>query len=54
MEYTGIELDTKYLGTFAAQVDDLISDYEQQIYGYANQNSISVHRASWPRYCSIN
>jgi DNA polymerase-1 len=37
MEYIGIELDTKYLKKFAGEVDDLISDYEQQIYGHANQ-----------------
>jgi DNA polymerase-1 len=37
MEYIGIELDTKYLARFADRVDDLISDYEQQIYGHADQ-----------------
>jgi DNA polymerase-1 len=37
MEYTGIELDTKYLAKFASEVDDLVSDYEQQIYGHADQ-----------------
>lgn len=37
MEYTGIELNTKYLAGFAEQVNDLISDYEQQIYGFADQ-----------------
>ena len=37
MEYVGIELDTKYLATFADQVNDLISDYEQQIYGHADE-----------------
>jgi DNA polymerase-1 len=37
MEYIGIELDTKYLKKFSKQVDDLIVDYEQQIYGYANE-----------------
>ncbi len=37
MEYEGIELDTKYLAKFADQVNDLISDYEQQIYGHADQ-----------------
>ncbi len=36
MEYEGIELDTKYLEKFAAEVNDMISDYEQQIYGYAD------------------
>lgn len=37
MEYIGIELDTKYMAKFADQIDDLISDYEQQIYGHADQ-----------------
>jgi len=37
MEYEGIELDTKYLHEFAGEIDDLISDYEQQIYGHADQ-----------------
>jgi DNA polymerase I len=37
MEYTGIQLDTKYLVKFADEINDLISDYEQQIYGYADQ-----------------
>lgn len=37
MEYKGIKLDTEYLRKFAEEVDDLISDYEQQIYGHANQ-----------------
>jgi len=37
MEYAGIELDTDYLAKFAEQIDDAISDYEQQIYGYADQ-----------------
>jgi DNA polymerase-1 len=37
MEYEGIELDTKYLKKFANEIDDLISDYEQQIYGHADQ-----------------
>jgi DNA polymerase-1 len=37
MEYAGIELNTKYLAKFADEVGDLISDYEQQIYGYADQ-----------------
>lgn len=37
MEYEGIELDTKYLAKFAEQINDLISDYEQQIYGHADQ-----------------
>jgi DNA polymerase I-like protein with 3'-5' exonuclease and polymerase domains len=37
MEYIGIELDTKYLEKFADEINDLISDYEQQIYGHADQ-----------------
>jgi DNA polymerase-1 len=37
MEYIGIELDTKYMAKFADQISDLISDYEQQIYGHADQ-----------------
>jgi DNA polymerase-1 len=37
MEYIGIELDTKYLAKFASEVDDLVSDYEQQIYGHADE-----------------
>ncbi|HEX4774384.1 MAG TPA: DNA polymerase I, partial [Candidatus Saccharimonadales bacterium] len=37
MEHLGIELDTAYLRKFADQINDLISDYEQQIYGHADQ-----------------
>ncbi|HSX24183.1 MAG TPA: DNA polymerase I [Candidatus Saccharimonadales bacterium] len=37
MEYTGIKLDTKYLGIMAEQLNDAVSDLEQQIYGYADQ-----------------
>jgi DNA polymerase-1 len=37
MERAGIQLDTKYLAKFADQINDLISDYEQQIYGHADQ-----------------
>ncbi len=37
MEHRGIRLDTEYLAKFAEQVDDLVLDYEQQIYGYADQ-----------------
>jgi DNA polymerase-1 len=37
MEYVGIELDADYLKKFAVEIDDLVSDYEQQIYGYADQ-----------------
>lgn len=36
MEYTGIELDTKYLEKFQVEIDDAISDLAQQIYGYAD------------------
>jgi DNA polymerase-1 len=36
MEYRGMILDKEYLAAFAEQVNDLISDYEQQIYGYAD------------------
>lgn len=37
MEHAGIQLDTAYLKTFAEEIDDLVSDYEQEIYGYADQ-----------------
>jgi DNA polymerase-1 len=37
MEYAGIELNTEYLKKFSEEIDDLISDYEQQIYGHADQ-----------------
>lgn len=37
MEYTGIHLDTDYLANFATEINDAISDFEQQIYGYANE-----------------
>jgi DNA polymerase I len=37
MEYLGIKLDTNYLEKFADEVGDMISDYEQQIYGHADQ-----------------
>jgi len=37
MEYLGIELDTTYLKKFSVQIEDAISDLEQQIYGYADQ-----------------
>lgn len=36
MEHVGIQLDTNYLAQFADEINDLISDYEQQIYGYAD------------------
>ncbi len=37
MEYEGIQLDTKHLNKMARQLEDMISDLEQQIYGHANQ-----------------
>lgn len=37
MEYRGIQLDTEYLSAFSDSISDTISDLEQQIYGYANQ-----------------
>lgn len=37
MEFEGIRLDTKYLEKFSVQIDDLISDLEQQIYGHADK-----------------
>lgn len=37
MEYEGIKLDTEYLHKMAAQLEDQISDVEQQIYGHADQ-----------------
>ncbi len=37
MEYEGIELDTKYLGAFAEEVNDTIASLEQEIYGLADQ-----------------
>lgn len=36
MECTGIKLNVQYLADFATQIDDTISDLEQQIYGHAN------------------
>jgi len=35
MEHSGIQLDTVYLAAFADEVNDTISDLEQQIYGHA-------------------
>ena len=35
MEYEGIRLDTDYLEKFAAEINDLIADYEKQIYDVA-------------------
>jgi DNA polymerase-1 len=37
MEREGIELNVKYLEKFADEINDMISDYEQQIYGHADQ-----------------
>ncbi len=37
MEYVGINLNTKYIRKFADEVGDMISDYEQQIYGHADE-----------------
>ncbi len=36
MEYQGIQLDTLYLAQFSEQIEDSISDLEQQIYGHAD------------------
>lgn len=37
MEYEGIKLDTAYLQKMDDEISDMISDIEQQIYGYADQ-----------------
>lgn len=37
MEYEGILLDTEYLKKFSVEIDDTISDLEQQLYGIAEQ-----------------
>ena len=37
MEHRGIRLDTDYMAKFAEQINDSISDYEQQIYTHADQ-----------------
>lgn len=37
MEYRGIKLDTSYMAKFSEQIEDSISDLEQQIYGQADQ-----------------
>ncbi|MEO6513256.1 MAG: DNA polymerase I [Candidatus Saccharimonadales bacterium] len=37
MEYEGIQLDSEYLKQFSVEIKDAISDFEQQIYGYADQ-----------------
>lgn len=36
MEYEGIELNTSYLKKFQVEIDEAISDLEQQIYGHAD------------------
>ncbi len=36
MEYRGIKLDTGYLKKMSTEVDDLISDVQQKIYGHAD------------------
>jgi DNA polymerase-1 len=42
MEYEGIELNCNYLNKFAVEIDDSVSDLEQKIYGYAdNEFNIS-------------
>jgi DNA polymerase-1 len=35
MEYEGIHLDTEYLKRFSVEIEDSISDLEQEIYGHA-------------------
>lgn len=37
MEYQGIQLDSDYLARFADEINDAISDLEQEIYGHADQ-----------------
>ena len=37
MEYTGIQLDSGYLQKMSGEIDDMISDIEQQIYGHAGE-----------------
>lgn len=37
MEYEGIELNTEYLAAMNDELDDSISDLQQQIYGHADQ-----------------
>jgi DNA polymerase-1 len=37
MEHRGIALDSQYLNTMALELEDQISDIEQQIYGFANK-----------------
>lgn len=37
MEFRGIKLDTQYLSLMSTQVDELMGNLEQQIYGFADQ-----------------
>lgn len=37
MEYVGIKLDTDYIKKFSIELEDMISDLQQQIYGHANK-----------------
>lgn len=37
MEHQGIQLDTDYLKTFSVEIDNAISDIEQEIYGHAGK-----------------
>ena len=37
MEIDGIELDREYLKRFSSQIEDILSDAEQRIYGYADR-----------------
>ncbi|HUB94112.1 MAG TPA: DNA polymerase I [Verrucomicrobiae bacterium] len=37
MEWRGIQLDTEYLKKFAVEINDTISDLEQEIYGHAGK-----------------
>lgn len=37
MEFRGIQLNTAYLSDFAVQLEDSISDLQQEIYGYADR-----------------
>ena len=37
MEHIGIKLDTNYLSKFNTQIEDMISDVEQEIYGFADE-----------------
>lgn len=36
MEYAGIKLDTAYLNNLSQEIDDKISDLQQEVYGYAD------------------